>query len=97
MSTTSTDDIKTNAEPKVAPSAAPTRRYPEFIATDAVLNFLRELHNNLDGVVFNLRSTITQIITGAAETNTPAPPTPAPQTEEEAVEAFTTATTKEQQ
>lgn len=57
--------------PKISPSAKVTRRYPEFINTDAVLTYLKEVHGQVDTLAFNLRSTLNNIVTGNAQTNEP--------------------------
>lgn len=60
-------------KPKIAPGSQPTRRYPEFIKTDAVVSYLRDIYMRLDDISFNLRSTINNIVANNMETEASAP------------------------
>lgn len=59
--------------PKIAPGSEPTRRYPEFIKTDAVVAYLRDVYMKIDEISFNLRSTINNVVTNKMETEASAP------------------------
>lgn len=55
-------------KPKIAENAEVTRRYPEFVNTEAVLSYLKEIHQQVDQIAFNLRSTLTNIVSGNVQT-----------------------------